>query len=132
VGSAGRQAEAQASANLDESLVRKARRLLARKAYPEVIDLLDIHRPAEWAVVDLEEMRLLRVLGQAYRGKGDLLNAADCLEQLRLLQKEQALLPRQEYLAALTDLRKCWLELGQAEQAEDCRQEMKKLSLLSR
>ncbi len=36
-----------------DTLFRDVRRLLASRAYDAVIDRLDVHRPAEWAVVDL-------------------------------------------------------------------------------
>ncbi len=36
-----------------EDLVRDARRLLGRRAFGDVIDRLDIHRPAEWVTLDL-------------------------------------------------------------------------------
>ena len=48
-----------------EAMFREVRRLLASREYDQVIDRLDIHRPAEWAVVDLLGARTLRALGQA-------------------------------------------------------------------
>ncbi len=59
------------------------RRLLAGKAFDQVIDRLDVYRPAEWTTVDLTAARTLRALGQAYLGRGDLQAARECLEQLR-------------------------------------------------
>ena len=59
------------------------RRLLGGKEYDQVIDRLDVHRPAEWVAVDRMGARTLRALGQAYLGRGDLREARECLEQLR-------------------------------------------------
>ncbi len=103
------------------------RRLLAARAYEQVIDRLDVHRPPEWAVLDGLGARTLRALGQAYLGLGDLPAARDCLEQLRATQKEQNLLPRPDYAAALSDLFKCYRGLGQLEQARACQEEARKL-----
>jgi serine/threonine protein kinase len=108
-------------------LFRDVRRLLASRAYDEVIDRLDVHRPAEWAVVDLAAARTLRALGQAYLGRGDLPAARECLEQMRSNQREQPLLPRSDYAAALTDLVKCYRALGMTEQARACQEEAKGL-----
>jgi tetratricopeptide (TPR) repeat protein len=110
-----------------EALFREARRLLASRAYDEVIDRLDVYRPAEWAVVDLTGARTLRVLGQAYLGRGDLAQARECLEQLRTTQRQQALLSRADYAAALTDLFKCYRALGLADMARACQEEAKGL-----
>jgi serine/threonine protein kinase len=110
-----------------EALFRDIRRLLARRAFDQVIDRLDVHRPAEWAVVDLVGARTLRALGQAYLGRGDLTSARECLEQLRTSQREQALLPRPDYAAALSDLFKCYRGLGLQEQARACQEEAKGL-----
>jgi hypothetical protein len=93
--------------------------------YDAVIDCLDVHRPAEWAVIDTAGARTLRALGQAYLGRGEPSAARECLEQLRTAQKEQAVLPAEEYAAALTELRRCYLTLGQADAAEECRREAK-------
>src|SRR6185295_12769775 len=101
--------------------------LLAGKAFAQVIDRLDIHRPAEWATIDAFGARTLRALGQAYLGRGDVPAARDCLEQLRSAQKEQSLLSKTDYAAALTDLFKCYRALGQAEQARACQEEAKGL-----
>jgi serine/threonine protein kinase len=111
-----------------EDLFRDVRKLLANRAYDQVIDRLDIHRPAEWQVIDLRAARTLRALGQAYLGRGDFGAARECLEQLRAGQKEQAILARQELAAALSDLIKCYRGLGFAELAEACQEEA--LSLL--
>jgi serine/threonine protein kinase len=107
----------------DDSVFREVRRLLARRAFDQVIDRLDVHRPAEWAVVDLAGARTLRALGQAYLGLGDLAAARDCLEQLRTTQREQRLLARPDYAAALSDLFKCYRGLGQPELARACQEE---------
>ncbi len=64
---------------LPDALFREVRRLLACRAYEQIIDRLDVHRPAEWAVVDLAGARTLWALGQAYLGLGDLPAARDCL-----------------------------------------------------
>jgi tetratricopeptide (TPR) repeat protein len=92
-----------------------------------VIDRLDIHRPAEWAVVDLLGARTLRALGQAYLGRGDLRAARECLEQLRTAQKERPLLTRDEHAAALTDLVKCYRGMGDLDQAGQCQEETRRL-----
>jgi eukaryotic-like serine/threonine-protein kinase len=110
-----------------EQLFRDVRKLLAGKSFAQVIDRLDIHRPAEWTTVDVFGARTLRALGQAYLGRGDLPAARDCLEQLRAAQKEQALLSKSDYAAALTDLFKCYRALGQAERARACQEEAKGL-----
>jgi serine/threonine protein kinase len=110
-----------------EQLFREVRKLLASKAFDQVIDRLDVHRPAEWATVDAAGARTLRALGQAYLGRGDLPAARDCLEQLRSAQKQQSLLSMTDFAAALTDLFKCYRALGQAEQAKACQDEAKRL-----
>jgi serine/threonine-protein kinase len=110
-----------------DDLFREVRKLLAKRAYDQVIDRLDIHRPAEWQVVDLRGARALRALGQAYLGRGDFQAARDCLEQLQTAQKEQPLLAHQEHAAALSDLVKCYRHLGFAELAEACQQEARSL-----
>lgn len=110
-----------------EALFREARRLLAAQAYEQAIDRLDVHRPPEWAVLDAMGARMLRLLGQAYLGLGNLPAARDCLEQLRAAQKEQTLLPSAEYAAALSDLLKCYRRLGQLEAAQACREEARQL-----
>ncbi len=110
-----------------DALFREVRRLMACRAYDQVIDRLDVYRPAEWAVVDLAGARTLRALGQAYLGLGDLAAARDCLEQLRATQREQALLPRADYAAALSDLFKCYRGLGQTELAQACQEEARRL-----
>jgi serine/threonine-protein kinase len=110
-----------------DALFREVRRLMACRAYDQVVDRLDVHRPAEWAVVDLAGARTLRALGQAYLGLGDLAAARDCLEQLRTTQREQGLLPRPDYAAALSDLFKCYRGLGQMELARACQEEARRL-----
>jgi serine/threonine protein kinase len=110
----------------DFGLIREARQRLARRDYAGVIDHLDIHRPAEWAVVDVPGARVLRLLGRAYLEKKDYRNAVECFGQLQAVQKEQAILPVVEYLAALTELSDCYRELGQAEPEQQCREEIHK------
>ncbi len=110
-----------------DTLFREVRRLLAGRSYDAVIDRLDVHRPAEWAVLDRLGARVLRALGQAYLGRGDLGDARDCLEQLRTAQQEQGLLARADYAAALSDLVKCYRGLGQAELARACQEEARQL-----
>ena len=110
-----------------DTLFREVRRLLAARAYEQVIDRLDVHHPPEWAVLDAMGARTLRALGQAYLGLGNLPAARDCLEQLRATQKEQSLLPRSDYAAALSDLFKCYRGLGQMELARACQEEARKL-----
>jgi tetratricopeptide (TPR) repeat protein len=110
-----------------DTLFRQVRRLLAARAYEQVVDRLDIHRPPEWAVLDMLGARTLRALGQAYLGLGDLPAARDCLEQLRATQKEQNLLSKPDYAAALSDLFKCYRGLGQMELAQACQEEARKL-----
>jgi eukaryotic-like serine/threonine-protein kinase len=110
-----------------DALFREVRKLLAAKAFDQVIDRLDIHRPAEWAVVNLLSARTLRALGQAYLGRGDLHQARECLEQLRTAQDEQGFLSKADYAAALSDLYKCYRGLGQAQQAKACQDEARGL-----
>jgi tetratricopeptide (TPR) repeat protein len=110
-----------------DTLFREVRRLLAARAYEQVIDRLDVHHPPEWAVLDVMGARTLRALGQAYLGLGNLPAARDCLEQLRATQKEQSLLPRSDYAAALSDLFKCYRGLGQMQLAQACQEEARKL-----
>jgi eukaryotic-like serine/threonine-protein kinase len=110
-----------------DTLFREVRRLLAARAYEQVIDRLDVHHPPEWAVLDALGARTLRALGQAYLGLGNLPAARDCLEQLRATQKEQNLLARGDYAAALSDLYKCYRGLGQMELAQMCQEEARKL-----
>jgi len=110
-----------------EKLFREVRRLLASKAYDQAIDRLDIHRPPEWAVANLMGARTLRLLAQAYLGRGDLPAARECLEQLQTIQKEQQLLPRPDYAAALSDLFRCYRSLGLADLAQACQEEARKL-----
>jgi len=110
-----------------DALFREVRRLLAARAYEQAIDRLDVHRPPEWAVLDAMGARTLRALGQAYLGQGNLPAARDCLEQLRATQKEQSLLPRPDYAAALSDLYKCYRGLGQMELAQACQEEARRL-----
>jgi eukaryotic-like serine/threonine-protein kinase len=111
-----------------EKLFRDVRRLLAGKAYDQVIDRLDIHRPPEWVAANLVGARTLRALAQAYLGRGDLISARECLEQLQTIQHEQHLLARPEYAAALTDLFKCYRGLGMTERAQACQEEARKLN----
>jgi eukaryotic-like serine/threonine-protein kinase len=118
------------SAPADEDtdrLFREVRRLLAGKQYDQAIDRLDVHRPAEWAVVNRMGARTLRTLGQAYLGRGDLTSARECLEQLRDAHHQQPLLGQADYAAALSDLYKCYRALGLTEAAQACREEAKGL-----
>lgn len=110
-----------------ETMFREVRKLLAARAYDQVIDKLDIYRPAEWAVVDVLAARTLRALGQAYLGKNELRLARECLEQLRACQREQNLLPKADYAAALSDLFRCYRGLGMDELAKATQEETKKL-----
>lgn len=110
-----------------ETLFREVRKLLAGRAYDAVIDRLDVHRPAEWAVLDPKGARTLRALAQAYLGRGELAQARECLEQLRVGQQERAVLPRADYAAALSDLVKCYRGLGLPALADACQQEVKTL-----
>jgi hypothetical protein len=112
----------------DEALFREARRLLANRAYAQVIDRLDVHRPAEWAVVDLRGARTLRTLGQAYLGLHDLRSARECLEQLRTAQRERPVLTTIDFAASLSDLCKCYRELGLSDAARGCQEEVRQLS----
>lgn len=110
-----------------DQLFREVRRLMAGRAFDQVIDRLDVHRPPEWVVLDLRGARTLRALGQAYLGLGDLRAARECLEQLRAAHQEQPLLPRSDYAAALSDLFKCYRGLGQEELARACQEEARRL-----
>jgi hypothetical protein len=112
-----------------DNLLREARRLLASRAYAEVIERLEVHRPAEWAATDAGGARLLRLLGQAYLGKEDLAAARDCLEHLRAIQHESARLPRDEYAAALSDLCKCYRSLQLSDLASVCQEEARRLGM---
>jgi serine/threonine protein kinase len=118
--------DAPADAGFDE-LLREVRRLLSAKAFEQAIDRLDVHRPPDWAVLDATGARTLRALGQAYLGAGNLAAARDCLEQLRATRKEQDLLPRAEFAAALSDLYKCYRQMGQMEAARACQEEARQL-----
>ena len=108
-------------------LFREVRRLLAGKKYDQVIDRLDVHRPAEWAVLDRTGARTLRTLGQAYLGRGDLTAARECLEQLRDVQRRQPLLMKADYAAALSDLYRCYRGLNLEELAKACQEEARGL-----
>ncbi len=108
-------------------LFREVRRLLAGKHYDQVIDRLDVHRPAEWAVLDCGGARTLRMLGQAYLGRGDLTAARECLEQLRDVQRQQPLLANADYTAALSDLYRCYRGLRLVELAKACQEEARGL-----
>jgi serine/threonine-protein kinase len=110
-----------------DDLFREVRKLMGGRHYAQVIDRLDVHRPAEWQAIDPTTARVLRVLGQAYLGQGDLPAARDCLEQLRAAQNEQALLSRADHAAALSDLVKCYRGLGLAELADSCQRDARQL-----
>jgi serine/threonine protein kinase len=110
-----------------EALLRAARRLLGQKAYEEVIDRLEVHRPAEWAALDGPTARLVRLLAQGYVGRGRWGDARDCLEQLRAGQKERPVLAKAEYAAVLSELAKCYERLDLPEPADACRREVRDL-----
>ncbi len=112
----------------DEELFREARRLLGARQYDRVVDRLDVHRPAEWQVVDLRGARTLRLLGRAYLGQGRPAAARECLEQLRTAQREKAVLPPVEFATALSDLVKCYRALDLADAARECRDEVRRLA----
>ncbi|HBI41759.1 MAG TPA: hypothetical protein DDY78_02755 [Planctomycetales bacterium] len=101
--------------------------MLAGKQYDQVIDRLDVHRPAEWAVLDCMGARTLRTLGQAYVGRGDLTAARECLEQLRDVQRQHSLLAKGDYAAALSDLYRCYRGLKLQELAKACQEEARRL-----
>lgn len=111
----------------EEKLFREVRRLLAGKAYDQAIDRLDIHRPPEWAVADRLGARTLRMLAQAFLGRGDLSASRECLEQLRTIQKEQQLLSQSDYAAALSDLFRCYRDLGLLELAQATQSEVERM-----
>lgn len=117
-----------AAADADEAMFREARRLLAGRAYDEVIDRLDVHRPAEWEVLDLRGARTLRALAQAYLGRKDLREARECLEQLRTGQRERPVLQKADFAAALSDLCKCYRGLGLDDAARECQDEVRQLA----
>ncbi len=74
-------AELEKPGSLDDAvhvLYREVRRLRAARAYEQAIDRLDAHCPPEWAVLDAMGARVLRLLGQAYLGLGNLPAARDC------------------------------------------------------
>ena len=71
--------------------------------------------------------RLLRLLGQAYLGRGDLPAARDCFEHLRALQQEKPRLPRDEFAASLSDLCKCYRGLELPDLAAACQEEARRL-----
>jgi serine/threonine protein kinase len=110
-----------------ELLFRDVRKLLAGKAFDQAIDLLEPHRPAEWSTLSLTGARALRALGQAYLGKGGLVQARECLEQLRTGQREQPVLARPDYAAALSDLARCYRSLGLDSLARQCQDEARQL-----
>ncbi len=78
-------------------------------------------------MIDRVGARTLRTLGQAYLGRGNLAAARECLEQLRDAQRQQALLARADYAAALSDLYRCYRGLGLAELAKACQEEARGL-----
>jgi hypothetical protein len=119
---------AKPSEEATEGRFREVRKLLAGRSYDQVIDLLDVHRPAEWATLDVAGARTLRGLSQAYLGRGDLRAARECLEQLRSGQREQPVLARADYAAALSDLCKCYRGLGLEELALACQAEARALT----
>ena len=110
-----------------DTLLREARRLLASRSYAEAAAKLEVHRPAEWAAIDGSGTRLLRLLGQAYLGKGDLAAARDCLEHLHALERQKPNLTRDELAAALSDLCKCYRALNLTDLAAACLAEARRL-----
>jgi len=110
-----------------DTLLREARRLLASRSYTEVVRKLEVHRPAEWAAIDGSGVRLVRLLGQAHLGVGDLRAAVDCLEHVRSAERERAQLTRDELASALSDLYKCYCGLELHELAADCLAEARRL-----
>ena len=113
-----------------DRLFREVRKLLARKQFEQAVDRLDVHRPAEWAVLDQTGARTLRMLGQAYVGSGNLAAGRECLDQLREVQRRQPLLNDMDYIAALSDLYRCYRGLKLEDLANACRQEGAQLSLV--
>jgi hypothetical protein len=112
-----------------DTLLRECRRLLAGRAYDEVISRLDVHRPAEWAALDASGAKLLRLLAQAYLGKSDMRSARDCLEHLRGAEKEKPHLSRDERAAALSDLCKCYRALDLPDLVAECQAEARRLQM---
>jgi 8-oxo-dGTP diphosphatase len=104
--------------------VQAARRLLSRGEADQAVDILDVHRPAEWVVVDAASAEVLRLLGQAYVLRGDWRTGRECLEQLQAAQRQQRLLPALQYAAALTDLLRCYTRLGLDDLASSTRAEL--------
>lgn len=110
-----------------DTVLREARRLLAARSYAEVVRKLEVHRPAEWAAIDGSGVRLVRLLGQAQLGLGDLRAARDCLEHVRAVEREKPQLSRDELASALSDLYKCYAGLELSELAADCLAEARRL-----
>jgi hypothetical protein len=110
-------------------LLREVRRLLAHQAWDEVIHRLEVYRPAEWTVLDAAGGVALRLLGQAYLGRGQLSMARECLEQLRTAQQEQPILERNDHAAALADLVRCYRGLGEKDLAAACQDEAQRILL---
>ena len=121
--SRGQKAAQSESVSRRETLLREARRLLAARAYDEVIRKLEVHQPAEWSAVDEIGARLIRLIGQARMGQNDFSDARDAFEHLRSLQQEKPLLSKRDFVATLTDLGTCYRELGLNELAEQCQRE---------
>ncbi|MGF1577989.1 MAG: serine/threonine protein kinase [Gemmataceae bacterium] len=112
---------------LPESLIRKARRHLSRREYAETVDLLDVHRPAEWAVMDQEGAQVLRLLAKAFLGQNDYPSASDCLSQLEEAQHEQSILPVKDFLVVLTDLQQCCEKMGRNDRVKAVRDEIRRI-----
>ncbi|MBY0230863.1 MAG: serine/threonine-protein kinase [Gemmataceae bacterium] len=110
-----------------EALFRDVRKLLGSREYAAALDRLDIHRPAEWATLDLKGARTLRAMAQAFAGLGRTQQARECLEQLRAGQRERAVLSGPDYAAALSDLVRCYRALGLNELAAACQEEARQL-----
>jgi 8-oxo-dGTP diphosphatase len=107
-----------------DTLIAGARQLMARGDFKRVVDMLDVHRPAEWAVVDGQGARILRLLGQGYVRQGEWRAGRECLEQLRAVQRERPLLSPLAYAGALTDLLRCYGQLGMNTPELEIRQEL--------
>ncbi len=119
----------QAPSGPDLSLVKEARQRLSRRDFQGVIDHLDVHRPAEWAVVDLQGAFVLRLLGRAYLEQKEYRNCLECFNQLLEVQKEQGYLSTTEYLAVLTELNDCYEEMIWPEQIKSGKEKIQQIFL---
>mgnify|MGYP002625820669 CR=1 FL=1 len=110
-----------------DNLLRETRRLLAGKRYQEVITRLEVHRPAEWTGLNDKGAKMLRLLAQAYLGEKRTSEARDCLEHLRAVLSERALLPKSDHSGVLSDLSRCYRELNLDELAAHCQEEARRI-----